>query len=782
MEIVENRQPGLPHSSLPALKLLAIALVNLIGFILLSGSLKTSTAAAPGAIDPLAPSAYLYCFDPVSGEFVTITLPLRSRPSDVSVVTDTLSDQVWFTEPGLNRIGHLVYTSSVDYALSEYDVPGSPIDVAASATGVWFTLPARDQVGHLDAASGVLSYVDLAPPHAELADIALDADGRAWVTQRAADQIIVSAITPTAIITQYMIPAGGSKPGGLTIDQQGYVWIAATAAGYVWRLNPLDGTFQASPPLGAASQPDRLARETDADHIWAALVNANQLARLATTPLMSISYYTLPMNDSRPGALAIDALDRVYFVQQATNHLGRLVITPTTAFADTALPRADLKLSAIAIGRDNAVWATAFRDIRQLYMPIVQRNYDSSVPPYGAQMYGALAAANGFTGVIESRLSWARFQVLWSSIEPTHTTPENYHWAALDASLRAAADANVQVIVTLENNPAWASPYLNGPVINMVDLQDFVAAIVARYPQVRYWEFYNEPDGQGRFGLQAAAYAAMLDAIYPVVKAANSNAQVVMGGLGLDNFIDEGGPFNRNFLTETLAHCSGTCFDVANFHYYPYYRWRWKPYGRDISGKANYVRQILAAYHFDRPLIASETGWPSLSTWGSSELQARYTVKSMVRGTAAGLSIVIWYAMIDADVGGPGLLAPGLAPRPAYFAMRTFTGLMNPARFKRVIPASELGSANLEGYEFTVPGQSGAKRLDVYWYDCPSMSASAPPDDCDGVAPLAITATRVAKIDKLGNRAIVDDVDDGLHDGVVHLGVLSSPIYIDYEP
>jgi len=191
---------------------------------------------------------------------------------------------------------------------------------------------------------------------------------------------------------------------------------------------------------------------------------------------------------------------------------------------------------------------------------------------------------------------------------------------------------------------------------------------------------------------------------------------------------------------------------------------------------------MLATYGYTRPVISTETGWPSASFWGSSELQARYVPKAYVRGYAAGLPLAIWYAMIDADSSNPGLLGPGLMPRPSYAALQTVASRLGPARFVRTIPITETGSPNLEGYQFSAPGLSGGKRLDVYWYDCPSVSSGSPPVDCDDVAPLRIAAARVARIDKLGTRLIVDDTDDGYRDGFVTLGVLSSPIYIDYEP
>ena len=420
----------------------------------------------------------------------------------------------------------------------------------------------------------------------------------------------------------------------------------------------------------------------------------------------------------------------------------------------------------------------------RLFLPVVARDYDPTLPPFAIQTYGSLSASNGFDRLVAAGARWVRVPVLWSSVEPYNTTPDQYNWADVDASFQTAALSEVHVIATIDYNPAWAAARESGPVYNPADLQEFVGALVARYPQVEHWEFYNEPDSYTRFGGNGAAYAAMLKSVYPVVKSANPNAKVVMGGLAMDWF--QSGFFDPTFLDRVLSNCSGhPCFDIANFHFYPVFRHVWEPHGRDIIGKANYLRQVLAAYGYSRPVICTEASWSSGAQWGSPELQARYVAKLYARSYAADLSVTSWFALTDADISDPGLLGPGLTARPSYTAYQTLTSLMRGARYVRAIPSAETGSPRIEGYEFSVPGTAARKRLDVYWYDCPKMvNPGLLPEDCDDVAPLTINAPRVARIDKLGVAVILYDADDGLMDGRVTLpgGVGSSPIYIDYSP
>ncbi len=450
------------------------------------------------------------------------------------------------------------------------------------------------------------------------------------------------------------------------------------------------------------------------------------------------------------------------------------------ARADTAGAAAQT----VASSRFDHGLTTPLTATSQIYIPFIAQNYPRT-SVFGVQMYNSLSAATGFTRVVESKASWTRFQLLWSSVEPQNTTADQYNWINLDASLQTAHDAGIDVILTIEGNPSWAAATADGPVTNTADLVQFVTAVAQRYPFVHYFEMYNEPDSIVRYGFRGAQYAAMLKAVYPAIKTANPDVQVVLGGLGLDWFTDQGGPFDRNFLSDVLIGCgAATCFDVANFHYYSYFRPGWEAYGRDIIGKTNYVRQILAQYNFMRPVIVTETDWPSGISWSNPELAARYVGKVYARGMAASLRATIWFALTDAMPGGPGLLdsttVPGsLIPRPAYEAYRVAVQLLESARYIRTITQTAIDSLPIEGYQFAA---LNGRRLDVYWYECPSMVTSTPPQDCNGVAPIRIAAARITKIDKFGTATIVNDEDDGFRDGLVTLGITSSPVYIDYTP
>jgi virginiamycin B lyase len=754
-----------------------------------SRAYATANQAALAA--PMPQSSYLFRFDPISQTFFTLTLPVGSLPNGVAV-TGTNPTHVWVAETGWNRIGHLIYTNTNNFEWIEYPVTSTtnsgPFRIALHGNHVWFTERGANRIGRLNMATGQIDEFSAGlSPNSGLADIRVAPNGWVWAAGQTSNRLIRLVVTSTIDYAfreyTHTLLVG---PFGLAIESANSIWFTAPSAHRIGRLTPSDGSFLWPSGLPADSAPTEIVSTPAAQ--WFSDPQRNAIGQLEVGTFTILNYYT---PTARATGLAGESANRFWFTQQdAQGAVGRLVYTSTTSthLDYYPLPTTGLRPTGIAVAPGGGVWLAAFAP-HQLFLPVVVRNYNSVPPPFAIQMYGSITASTGFTRLVEAGASWIRFPIVWSSIEPVNTTPDNYNWAGVDNSIQTVTTSGVRIIATIEYNPSWAAARVNGPVTNTADLLEFVDALVARYPQVQYWEFYNEPDHKDRFGMNGAAYADMLESIYPVVKSANSGAQVVLGGLALDWFTTEGGPFDAQFLATVLANCSGPCFDVANFHYYPIFRPRWEVYGRDIIGKALYVRQVLASHGFNRPAINTEMGWPAGTTWGSPESAARYVPKAYVRIWAAALSVANWYALTDADSSNPGLVGPGLAPRPAHAAYRVLASVLEHARYVRAIPASETGSARIEGYQFSALGLAGWKRLDVYWYDCPSMYTlslyvNGAPVDCANSAPLVINAAQVAKIDHLGNSVIVTDAADGSADGRVTIpgGVDTDPIYIDYAP
>ncbi len=422
-------------------------------------------------------------------------------------------------------------------------------------------------------------------------------------------------------------------------------------------------------------------------------------------------------------------------------------------------------------------------------LPVMFRNYWKKPESLlGLQIY------TGYNEEVANKAyqagaQWAHVALVWSQVEPQNTTPEHYQWsAALDAWLAQLSAREIQVILTFTGNPPWAAEYPGGPLRDAVDLGEmveFLGAAVAHYSvppyNVKHWEFYNEPDngeelyaerGWGYWGYRAADYAAMLEAVYQPMKAVDPEAQIVLGGLAYDWFTTTGGPFVREFLDGVLENNGGAFFDVMNFHYFPSFHTNWDPYGVDIIGKANYLRGKLASYDLEKPFICTETGmWSDAANNSSHELQSRYVPQVFVRSMAADLEFTIWFKLIDDSAFGTpkwGLLTPELGPKPSYRAYLTLARQLFPAEYVRTLPPAETGAEHIEAYEFLSSG--GLSRIVVAWTN-------------DGLGhTTALQGSELVMADKYGTETLIRDGDDGQVDGLVHVQIGPSPVYLRSAP
>jgi hypothetical protein len=425
-----------------------------------------------------------------------------------------------------------------------------------------------------------------------------------------------------------------------------------------------------------------------------------------------------------------------------------------------------------------------------IFLPVVYRYSYWQAPEssFGLQVYADRREQTTLLRAGEAGASWVRIPLFWGEIEPENTTPEHYQWPSYyDEWLTHLAGQNFRLILTVTGNPPWAATYLAGPIdkVELAEFVEFMEAAVGHYGappfNVRYWEFYNEPDnsdpvcapaGCAVWGDEPAAYAEMLAAVYGPVKAVEPEAQVVLGGLAYDRFTSEGGSFVESFLDGVLENGGGDYFDVMNFHYFPPFAPKWDPYGPDIIGKATYLRNKLAEYGVFKPFICTETGtWSDAPHGGTDELQSRYVPKVFARSMAADLEIAIWYKLIDDGYLGPpmwGLVNTDLSPKPAHSAYQTLARQLAPADYVRTLGPGELGTDQIEAYEFAAV--DGSATIIVAWAQDESNQA------------LVLQSDSVIVVDKFGIQTQIRDGDDGVTDGQIHLSIGPSPVYLRLAP
>ena len=138
-----------------------------------------------------------------------------------------------------------------------------------------------------------------------------------------------------------------------------------------------------------------------------------------------------------------------------------------------------------------------------------------------------------------------QFSISWADVAATRpAAPRDpadraYRWPAdIDAAVAEAARRGIRISLLVASSPAWANggrPATFAPT-RPSDYADFLVATARRYPLVRRWMIWGEPNRHDRFqpnklnsALGPRAYARLLDAAYGALKSAGRQ-NIVIGG------------------------------------------------------------------------------------------------------------------------------------------------------------------------------------------------------------------------------------------------------------
>ena len=341
-------------------------------------------------------------------------------------------------------------------------------------------------------------------------------------------------------------------------------------------------------------------------------------------------------------------------------------------------------------------------------------------PITGIEMH-TIDQRGGLDLVNHSGVDWVRRNaLLWSQVEPQMGMRDWDAVTDLENELVNATEEGLEVILIVRSTPNWAQKvagYSCGPVSldKLTAFAEFMRDTVARYSvppyNVKYFEIWNEPDiaphyvdPNNIFGCWGDEYspfyggdyyAEMLKIIYPQVKNANPDAQVLVGGLLLDCdplnpplvSSDSGEKKDctpSRFLEGILHNGGGSFFDGVSFHAYDYYsgaytysnaNWhgKWDVNGPVVSAKVDYLRGLLTASGFgNKFLMNTESGLlcgrdgkePACLADEFQITKAYYAAQANATAMALGLRANVWYSITGWR--GTALVDKSLQPYPAY--------------------------------------------------------------------------------------------------------------------
>jgi len=281
-------------------------------------------------------------------------------------------------------------------------------------------------------------------------------------------------------------------------------------------------------------------------------------------------------------------------------------------------------------------------------------------------------------------------------------------WAKYDQIVQLAGERDIAVIARLSNPPAWSRTLgdemgTNAPPDDFNDFGDFAAAVAQRYRgRVRYYQVWNEPNGNEEWGLQDVdpeAFTRLLCLAYDRIKTTDPDAVVLAGAL-TPTVANDGRNLNDLiFLQRMYAAGAGACFDV--FSAQGYGLWSGPTDQRLRPTVINYPHNLflrdLMVRHGDaaKPIWISEMGWnvapegvaPNFGRVTEAQ-QARYGVGGYERARADWPWIGVnsyWFFKRPADWEKDQawyyfrMLEPDFTPLPVFSAVADYaTGSVAP--------------------------------------------------------------------------------------------------------
>lgn len=236
---------------------------------------------------------------------------------------------------------------------------------------------------------------------------------------------------------------------------------------------------------------------------------------------------------------------------------------------------------------------------------------------------------------------WIVEYFLWAAHEPARGV---YDWSHADLVVDHAINQGLTVIARLGYVPEWARPprsnHLYLDETGYADFARFAAAFTAHFQgRVRYLIIWNEPNLSQEWGFRLvdpAGYAAMLRQVYPAVKAANPDMQVLAGALAptLAPPGSEWGMDDLVYLQRMYDAGAAPYFDILSVHAYG---WTFSPDAPPSPDAVNFRRVelqraiMLRNGDAAKQVLITEGGWNDHPRWTKAVRPAQrvaYTLRA----------------------------------------------------------------------------------------------------------------------------------------------------------
>lgn len=300
----------------------------------------------------------------LSSPFVT-EYPLPNAGAPRYLVQDT-NGHLWFTAPGTNAIGRLVYTSTVDYAYTFYNIPtpnSEPYDLAATNTTIWFTELAGNKIGKLTIATGVIEEFTIPTAVSAPTGITVLPDGTVWFVQRTGNKL--GTFNPvTQSFTEYAYPRAGALLEDIAATQSGgRVWFTAPGVQRIGSFTLSNAQFYDVPTASYGLPPytpSQLAVDPVGDP-WVS-TTTGLIGRFMPSTVQLFRWYQVAPTETALNGLLLKVgggKNELWFTESNTGFAGQFMTNSGgSTISKWRLPitQSNNQLYGIVIAADSAIW------------------------------------------------------------------------------------------------------------------------------------------------------------------------------------------------------------------------------------------------------------------------------------------------------------------------------------------------------------------------------------------------------------------------------------------
>ena len=250
--------------------------------------------------------------DPIITEW---TVPwARSRPRDPYVGPD---GRVWFVGQNADYAAYLE-TDSGEF--TRFDLPegAGPHNLIVGPAHVWYAGNGDGHIGKLDPVRGEIEVLEM--PDSSAFDphtLVFDQGGDIWFTVQVGN-FVGKLTTGTDSVRLIEVPTSNARPYGIIVDPQNYPWFVEFGTNKLARIDRDSFAIEEHTLPRSGARPRRIGVTSDGA-IWYVDYAFGYLGRFTPSSGTFKEWRAPSGAESEPYGMAVDHLDRIWFVETGPN-------------------------------------------------------------------------------------------------------------------------------------------------------------------------------------------------------------------------------------------------------------------------------------------------------------------------------------------------------------------------------------------------------------------------------------------------------------------------------